>query len=143
MPDTDLVAEIVANPEPHGFAWYVGAVERDGQQFRNAQLVKHLDVDKLRATFGDAFFLASSDGTSRHVTNQAINRNAWWDNKTIKPDALKRLVVENMLGMKSTRKRTVIVETKYMAADGQSYATEVEALAATRAWIVDQQLAQE
>lgn len=107
--ETPTVAVILANTKAHGFEFYTDKVSK-GDASWNVPLVRHLDVDLLRATFGDRFFLDSADGTSRHVTNQRIARDMKNDNATVKEDAIKIAIVENMLGMK-TRKRTV-VETK-------------------------------
>lgn len=138
--NTPTVAEIVANPEAYGFAWYLDKVQKDGTVLDNVPLVKHLDVDKLRATFGDRFFLESADGTSRHVTNQRIVRDARYDDRKITVDALKTMIVENMLGQKSPRRRTVITERVFIGLDGKEYKTETEAQAASLAWMVDQKL---
>lgn len=148
MPElsTPTVAEIVANPAAHGFVWFTGEVEKDGRTFKSAQLVKHIDVTLLRATFGDTFFTASMDGTSRHVTNQRINRDAWYSALGETPSRvptelqLRTLIVENMLGQKSARRRTVVIETRYEAMDGKQYATQLEMQQANLAWFADQQI---
>lgn len=154
-PITPSVDAIVAEPHLYGFVWYTDDVEKGGRTFKGAQLVKHVDVDLLRKTFGDTFFTASMDGTSRHVTNQRINRDAWWNalgetpSRNVTTDELRRLVVENMLGMKTARRRTVIIETKevptegYGALDGKVYPTQREAQEASMAWFVDQQPSRE
>jgi len=111
---TPDVADVVSHPEKYGFVWLENQkVEKDGMVLSPVPLVKHNDVDLLRKTFGDSFFTESMDGTSRHVTNQRIVRDAKWSERSIKVDALKVLIVQNMLGQKSARKRTVIIETKF------------------------------
>lgn len=130
----DQIDAILANTEAHGFAFFTDSVEHEGRTFREAQLVRHLDVDKLRATFGDAFFFASMDGTSRHVTNQRINRTTWYaalgeePSRKVTQDELRRLVVANMLGLKSARRKIVVTETKYEAF-GKKFDTQEAATA--------------
>lgn len=150
MPEdnTPTVAEIVAHPELHGFVWFTGEVDKGGRTFKAAQLVKHIDVTLLRNTFGDGFFTASMDGTSRHVTNQRINRDAWYAGLGETPSRiptelqLRTLVVENMLGQKSARRRAVIIELVptegYGALDGKIYPTQAEAQAASVEWFQNQ-----
>lgn len=137
---TPSVAEIIASPEKYGFSWLEDQkVEKNGMQLKGVPLVKHNDVDLLTATFGKAFWIDSANGTSRHVTNQRIVRDARFENHNISVAALKQLIVENMLGQKSSRKRTVITETVFAALDGKTYPTLVEAQAASMAFMVDQQ----
>jgi hypothetical protein len=109
--ETPTVAAILANTLAHGFEWFTDRVSK-GDATWTVPLVRHLDVDKLRATFGDQLFLANMDGTSRHVTNQRIARDMKADNATAKDIAIQTAIVENMLGMKSKR-RTVVQEPVY------------------------------
>lgn len=144
-PHVHTVAEIVAKPELHGFVWFIGKVEKDGMVLDNVPLVKHTDVELLRKTFGDRMVLESMDGTSRHVSNQRVVRDAKWANRAIKVDDLKTLVVENMLGQKAGRRRQVVIEkvNVFTALDGKEYATATEAQAASLAWFIDQQPSKE
>lgn len=133
-----LVNDIVDNPTKYGFAWFVDSVEKSGMKLAGVPLVKHENVDLIRETFGDASCLASMDGTSRHVKNQAIVREARYADHHISYRALQILIVRNWLGQ-TTRRQTVVIENHYIALDGKSYKTEVEALAASKAWTIDQQ----
>ena len=118
------VADIVVNPEKYGFSWYTDKVQKGDLGPWDVPLVKHNDVDLLRATFGDSFFLASADGTSRHVTNQRIARDAKSERPLTTAETIKTAIVQNMLGMKS--KRTVVKETWYVFG-GQKFAALAEA----------------
>lgn len=124
------VADIVANPAVYGFIWITGKVEKGDGGPWDVPLVKHVDVNLLRATFGDRFWLESADGTSRHVTNQRIARDMKSDKPLTKDDAIKVAIVENMLGMK-TKRRTVIETTVY-AFGGVKYANLAEMQEAAR-----------
>lgn len=124
------VAEIVANPKDYGFEWFTDNVAK-GDNSWTVPLVRHLDVDLLRATFGDRFFLDSADGTSRHVTNQRIARDIMADNATAKPIQIQTAIVENMLGQKS--KRRTVVETPTFPYGGVVYKTVEEMKAAATA----------
>lgn len=124
------VAEIVANPEKFGFVWTTDKVAK-GDVSWNVPLVKHMDVDLLRATFGDTFFLASADGTSRHVTNQRIARDMKYEKATATDLQIKTAIVENMLGMKS--KRRTVVEVKKYIWGGNEYDTRDAAVEQARA----------
>jgi hypothetical protein len=130
------VAEIVANSVLYGFVWYIGKVEKGDNGPWDVPLVKHVDVDLLRATFGDRFFLESADGTSRHVTNQRIARDMKAEKPLTKDDAIKTAIVENMLGMKS--KRRTVIETTVYSFGGVKYPT-LEAMqdAARDAYTID------
>jgi hypothetical protein len=123
--ETPTVAAILANTLAHGFEWFSDRVSK-GDATWTVPLVRHLDVDKLRATFGDQLFLANMDGTSRHVTNQRIARDMKADNATAKDIAIQTAIVENMLGMKS--KRRTVVETKVPTFewDGVDYTDRAE-----------------
>ncbi len=142
-PTTPNVAEIVSHPEKYGFSWYMDTVQKDGTVLPPVPLVKHLDVDLLRATFGDAVILASCDGTSRHVTNQRIARDMRWTNRAVSNDAIKTAIVENMLGMKAARRVTVVekivVKESFLALDGTKHETQESAQAASMAWLIDQE----
>jgi hypothetical protein len=107
--ETPTVAVILADTKAHGFEFFTDRVSK-GDATWTVPLVRHLDVDLLRATFGDQLFLANMDGTSRHVTNQRIARDMKADNATAKDIAIQTAIVENMLGMKS--KRRTVIETK-------------------------------
>jgi hypothetical protein len=124
------VADIVANPEAYGFAWYVGKVEKGDFGPWNVPLVRHLDVDLLRDTFGDRFWLDNADGTSRHVTNQRIARDMKADKPLTTDLAIKTAIVENMLGMKS--KRRTVIETTVFSFGGVKYPTLAEMQEAAR-----------
>jgi len=117
MPEDNMspsVDDIIAHPEKYGFVWLENQkVEKDGMVLQPVPLVKHNDLDLLRKTFGDGLVLQAMDGTSRHVTNQRIVRDAKWAERSIKVDALKRLIVENMLGQKAARKRVVVTVEKF------------------------------
>lgn len=153
MSQQEILAAILADPKAHGFEFFTDTVRHEGRAFNEAQLVRHLDVDLLRATFGDALVLTNMDGTSRHVTNQRINRDAWWNalgetpSRKVTKDELQRLVVENMLGIVATRKTRVIEKIvekiRFEALDGNVYDTREEAQAASMAWVVDQKQAAE
>lgn len=139
----DVVNDIVSNPERFGFSWYEDHVAKDGTDLGLVPLVRHLDVEKLRATFGDKFFLDSADGTSRHVTNQRIGRDMRWaDRKAATPEAIKRAIVENMLGQKARRggRVTIIEKPVFVALDGTKHETQTEAEAASLAYMMDKQL---
>ena len=150
MPEDTKVSveEIVANPAAYGFEWFTATVEKDGRKFEAAQLVRHIDVNLLRQTFGDAFFLEQANGTSRHVTNQRINRDLWWNalgespSRKVTRDELRIAVVESMLGRKAARRRTVVVETKFwvMMPDGElkTFNSKEEAVAAYKAALAEQ-----
>jgi hypothetical protein len=140
------VDSILANPSAHGFSWYEDKVAKDNTDLGLVPLVRHENVDLLRATFGDKFFLDSADGTSRHVTNQRIGRDMRWsDRKGATVDAIKRAIVENMLGMKAKRGgrvtivKEIVEKPVFIGLDGKSYETLVEMQAASMAWMIDQQ----
>jgi hypothetical protein len=130
---TPDVAYIVAHPTEFGFHWIEGKVQKGDLGPWSVPLVKHDDVDLLRATFGDEFFLNSADGTSRHVTNQRIARDMKAERPRCTADEIKTAIVQNQLGMKSRRTRTVVEVTKYSfggktfdkVEDAQAYAREV------------------
>lgn len=140
---TPDVSHIIAHPELYGFVWLENQeVQKDGMVLKPVPLVKHNDLDLLRKTFGDGLVLAAMDGTSRHVTNQRIVRDAKWADRNVKTDVLKRLIVENMLGQKTARKVRVVTVTEkvYEAMDGRTYATQLEMQQANLAWFADQQI---
>jgi len=140
---TPNVDHIVAHPELYGFVWLENQeVQKDGMVLKPVPLVKHNDLDLLRKNFGDGLVLAAMDGTSRHVTNQRIVRDAKWADRAVKTDVLKRLIVENMLGQKTSRKVRVVTvtETRYEAMDGKTYATQLEMQQANLAWFAEQKI---
>lgn len=140
---TPDVSHIIAHPELYGFVWLENQeVQKDGMVLKPVPLVKHNDLDLLRKNFGDSLVLAAMDGTSRHVTNQRIVRDAKWADRAIKTDTMKRLIVENMLGQKTARKVRVVTvtETLYEAMDGVKYATQLEMQQANLAWFAEQQI---
>jgi hypothetical protein len=142
---TPDVADIIAHPDAYGFVWLENQeVQKDGMVLKPVPLVKHNDLDLLRKHFGDALVLAAMDGTSRHVTNQRIVRDAKWADRNVKTDVLKRLIVENMLGQKAARKVRVVTITEkvktYEAMDGKEYATQLEMQQANLAWFAEQQI---
>ena len=112
------VDAILADTKAHGFEFYTDKVQQKDSAW-NVPLVRHLDLDKIVATFGPRAILDSMDGTSRHVTNQRIARDIKADNATAKDVEIQRAIVENWLGMKS-RKRTVI-ETPVYEWNGVKY----------------------
>lgn len=126
---TPNVAEIVANPKDYGFEWYTDNVQKGDRKW-SVPLVRHLDIDLLRLTFGDQLFIQSMDGTSRHVTNQRIARDMKDDKPLVKDEAIKTAIVENMLGMKS--KRRTVIETTVYAFGGVKYPTLEEMQEAAR-----------
>lgn len=133
--ETPTVAAILADTKSHGFEFYTDRVSK-GDASWNVPLVRHLDVDLLRATFGDAFFLTNMDGTSRHVTNQRIARDMKADNATVKDLAIMTAIVENMLGMK-TKKRTVVSVPDF-SYGGVSYTNAAERDEAARRDLIAQ-----
>ncbi len=141
--ETPDVSHIIAHPELYGFVWLENQeVQKDGMVLKPVPLVKHNDLDLLRKNFGDGLVLAAMDGTSRHVTNQRIVRDAKWADRSVKTDVLKRLIVENMLGQKTARKVRVVTvtETRYEAMDGKTYATQLEMQQANLAWFAEQKI---
>jgi len=125
------VSEIVSNPKDYGFDWYTDKVQKGDLGPWYVPLVRHLDVDLLRLTFGDRLFLDSADSTSRHVTNQRIGRDMKADKPLTTELAIKTAIVENMLGMK-TKRRTVIEITKYVWG-GKEFSTREEAMEQAKA----------
>lgn len=115
------VAEIVANPKAYGFEWFTDTVRKGDLGPWTVPLVRHTDVDLLRNTFGDRFFLDNADGTSRHVTNQRIGRDLKAEKPLTTELTIKTAIVENMLGMKS--KRRTVVETEIFRYNGVKYDT--------------------
>lgn len=145
MPETNAnisIDDVIDHPDRYGFVWLENQkVEKDGMVLTPVPLVKHNDLAKLTATFGDGLVLAAMDGTSRHVTNQRIVRDAKWANRSIDQRSLKRLIVENMLGQKAARKVRVVevIKKTFAGMDGQEYDTFEQMQAANLAWFVDQQ----
>lgn len=129
------VEEILANPTAHGFEFYTDKVAK-GDVSWTVPLVRHLDLDKIEATFGKQSVLDSMDGTSRHVTNQRIARDTKSENATAKEVDIKRAIIENWLGMKS--KRRSVIETPVYKYGGVKYETLEAMQDAARVDLVNQ-----
>lgn len=129
------VSDIVANPKNYGFEWYNDNVRKGDLGPWSVPLVKHIDVDLLRATFGDNFFIEQSNGTSRHVTNQRIGRDLKAEKPLTSELTIKTAIVENMLGMKS--KRRTVTEVEVFRYNGVKYANIEEMRTAARADLVE------
>jgi hypothetical protein len=138
------VAEIVSNPEAYGFTWGSDILHKDGKALGQCPYVIHRDLPKMREIFGDEYFLASANGTSRRVTDQRIARDLRWEDLSTKDDVIKTAIVQNMLGQISRRRGgvktvTVTVET-FKGLDGENYATELEMKQGNLAFMVGQGL---
>lgn len=134
------IAEIVANPEAHGFRWTtwaacVGIGANKKLLRKDAPVMEHLDAEKLTATFGPGYLLASANGTSGRVRDQRVCRDSLMANLTISNDELKFKVVAAALGQRAPRTSTTVVVEKvvYVGKNGAKFETEAEAEASWEA----------
>lgn len=131
------IAEILANPSAHGFEWAYGPVAKNGMELMaNAPYMKHENVEKLTATFGDRYLLDIANGTSGKVRDQGVVRNMVWDDRKLasQMDVLKEAIVKAALGQRTRRTNVVIVkevvrERVYVADDGTEFTDKGEFLA--------------
>lgn len=131
------VAEILANPEAHGFSWAYGPISKGGMELmHDAPWMKHEDVQKMTATFGDRYFLDIANGTSGKVRDQGVVRNMVWDDRKLasQRDVLKEAIVKAALGQKTRRTNVVIVkevvrERVYVADDGTEFTDRADYMA--------------
>lgn len=131
------IAEIVANPEAHGFTWGNGEVHRGtGPNAvllrKNAPHIVHVNIDLVRETFGDDYFLNSANGTSARVRDQRVTRTALNADATVSNDDLKEKVIAAALGQ---RTRSVSTRTVFAGPNGTTFDTQDDAEAAWEEYI--------
>jgi hypothetical protein len=128
------VKAILADTAAHGFIWEYGHLVKNGIQVTKgagAPLPKHVDLDKVRKTFGDAYILNSMDGSSVKVAVQGTIRDYLYDNRQDNGniELLQNLAVQRMLGVKQPRKQTVIEKRIYIASDDTEFESKADLLA--------------
>ena len=100
---------------------------------KDAPVVKCIDLDKMRRTFGDAFVKDALNGSSIIVQVQGIVRRKLERNTTTSNDDLKRAVIQSVFQKIRTREAPapkIVTVVKVQGADGKMYDSQEEADAA-------------
>lgn len=150
------IADMIENPSNYGFEWGYGPLSKDHGTTRvtlisNAPHIIHKDLDKLRKTFGDDYFLSSSNGTSPRVRDQKLRDDIAADptlkNRMVE---MKTIVLERAFGVTTRKSRVTIVEkivekrvAVYVANDGTEFEDKMEMLQYNKMLAVDEQLAKD
>lgn len=125
------IEDMIDNPEPYGFRWGYSHLHKKGMQVTvgaGAPHMVHLDVDKIRNTFGDDYILVSTNQQSARVRDQQLREDIWDDKSLASRDRdMKRIVLHRAFGQKRT-KATVVEVRIYVADDGEEFRNKAEFL---------------
>lgn len=134
------------NPtDEDGFVWEIEPVSKqagenpkDRVEVGKGPIMVVRDVAKFDAVF-PGLILNALDGSSIRVQNQGIVRRMLLKDKHVTEDAMKDAVIASFKGVR-TRSAPA---PKFMGADGKTYTSEIEAKAASKAFLLDQGIAPE
>lgn len=121
-------AEVLANPEAHGFTFALGEVQQDKIPLGDVPLIQVINLTLFDASFPGVAINAINGGQSIRVACQGIGRTARWEDRKVSVDALKEKCVDWLMGIKrSARTVTVVKQVKvYVADDGTEFTDKTE-----------------
>lgn len=140
------ISDMIANPSSYGFEWGYGALHHKEMRIaERAPHIVHVNLELMRATFGDSYFLDSANTRSARVRDQTLRNDIYDDRPLAKDDLrMKTIVLERALGRVSRKSRVTVVEKivekrVFVANDGTEFTDKAEMMAHN----VDLQLAEQ
>lgn len=137
-------SEIVTNLTAYGLTFVTDPIHTEKRLLRkDAPVVKIMDVGKFLATVPDAneILVAAMDGSSIRVQSQRVVRDTLTDAPMTTNEALRLLVIERIILRNKAPRRApapvVVEKPTYVAMDGKSYGTKLEARQANIAVLID------
>lgn len=127
------VDAILANPQEFGLSPVTVTRKKKGLELPPVPVFDHIDVTKITNTFGEAYWLATANGTSWRVRDDRVAREMKYKDHGVTDEAIMRRQIEARFGVRAPR--TAAPQFKGM--DGKTYATELEMKQANIARMVE------